>query len=188
MKKKIRNLLLLIQLATLWLVNIQAEEYQLHYFNKFQTRTSITEPGNNQLSIYFLKQNWTIALQDPNSAIGQSIEEFSLKKDPVFYPNPFQVRDNPQLQFAISKISQNEFNNLKFEIRAYDYRGFEIIRKSFFKNDKEFVYNDRSDVTYINLHFEEAELKEKFSSGGYVYLLLKNNDVIAKGQFAVKPQ
>lgn len=151
-------------------------------FNQLQSYTFTN--GSNDIMHYFT-QKWSLYNQNFNTGFGQSDELFEFKFKPVVYPNPFEIDDTPRIQFAIP----NSFvNNLPvFEVRIYDTRGFEILKKVFDESQLEYKVNRSiQEETFINLEFNKTELHNKLSSGAYLYLILINNEVVAKGKMAVK--
>ena len=101
------------------------------------------------------------------------------------HPNPFEISERPRIQFA---IPNGHTNNLPtFEVRIYDTRGFELLRKRFVHTQESFTFSrNTQEETYINLWFEQSELENKLSAGGYLYLLFMNDEIIHKGKMAVK--
>lgn len=161
----------------------------LTYFNQFRSYTPPINNDSTKPTLFFLLQRWNLNTNSQGTATGQSASELKLTRKAVVYPNPFKVTDRPRIQLA---IPNDYVDNLPhFEVRIYDTRGFELLRKHFRHQptqvDSGFKYSrNTQSETYINLEFTETDLKNKLSTGGYLYLLFMNDKIIQKGKMAVK--
>ena len=94
---------------------------------------------------------------------------------PLFYPNPFKLRETARLGYELSK-------NMDIEIRMYDMRGNEIFKENFASGT---VGGLRG---YNNLYLTAATFNNyDLPSGIYFFILINNQKVMARGKFAIMP-
>ena len=166
------------------------ESLNLFYFNDLKMMHLNT--NNSGLELTRIGNNWSFYSSDGS---GQSVqnESFEIKegKKPIFYPNPFQPKDNPRLTFAISRITTDELISDQYEILVYNTKGYKVMTKRFDKSNYLYNTHARGGSTghyYINLLFTENDFKGKLASGTYLFILLRNNEHISKGKFTIKAQ
>ena len=166
------------------------ESMDLHYFNDLKMMHMNVD--NNGMELKRIGNNWSFFSSD---GLGQSVqnEAFEIKenKKPVFYPNPFQPKDNPRLTFAITRITTDELISDQYEILIYNTKGYKVMTKRFDKSNYLYDIHARGGSTghyYINLLFSESDFKGKLASGTYLFILFRNNEQISKGKFTIKAQ
>eukprot|EP01045_Picozoa_sp_COSAG04_P052296 COSAG04_NODE_22211_length_359_cov_0.507692_1_plen_115_part_01 len=113
MNKKIKiNLLTILLFLGFATHNLMAkEELKLIYFNDFKTRQHEKDQNKtNELYLYKLSHNWSSQSEANNgdAATGQDSTTFDVIKQPVFYPNPTRIKDEPILMFCTSKTNNKE--------------------------------------------------------------------------------
>ena len=152
--------------------------------SNFKSFNNFHEYTTTNTRLYFLSQTWDISLLNTaESTI--PLEALKIKRKPIVFPNPFEIDDNPTIQLAITYGYTSQLPI--FEVRVYDPRGFELLRKQFKPNNPNYTFSEHiADETYINLTFSEYDLTNILSAGGYLYILFMNNEVVGKGKFAVK--
>ena len=152
--------------------------------SNFKSFNNFHEYTTTNAQLYFLSQIWDISIQNtaPSTI---PLEVLKIKRKPIVFPNPFEIDDNPTIQLAITYGYTSQLPI--FEVRVYDPRGFELLRKQFKPNNPHYTFSEHiADETYINLTFSEQDLTNILSAGGYLYILFMNNKLVGKGKFAVK--
>ena len=100
----------------------------------------------------------------------------AVKGTPLFYPNPFRQHEMVELGYHLSK-------NLDIEIRIYDMRAIEVFKKVFPAGTN----GGFGDPFYNRVSFFPSDFGFPLSSGVYIFLLINEGEVLAKGKFAVIP-
>ena len=115
---------------------------------------------------------------DPDLKSGISLLSVNpaVKGTPLFYPNPFRQHEMVELGYHLSK-------NLDIEIRIYDMRAIEVYKKFFPAGTN----GGFGEPFYNRIQFFPSDFGFPLSSGVYVFLLINDSNVLAKGKFAVIP-
>lgn len=104
-----------------------------------------------------------------------STSEARLLEMPLFYPNPFSMMSGGTLGYSLSK-------NMSVEVRVYDIRANEILRKSFVEA------GDGGMSGYNKVLFNSATIgRYDLPAGIYFFVLMHEGRVLGRGKFAVKP-
>jgi hypothetical protein len=94
---------------------------------------------------------------------------------PLFYPNPFRLRENARLGYELSK-------DMDIEIRMYDMRGNEIFKSNFESGTLGGLRG------YNTLYLTQSTFDfYDLPSGVYFFILIHAEKVLARGKFAIMP-
>ncbi len=95
---------------------------------------------------------------------------------PLVYPSPFNLRDGGVLGYGLSR------DDISLDFRIYDMLGYEILQKEF-KPNQVGGYQGYNSVILDNAFFNNKSLP----AGVYFFVFLENDELLAKGKFAVIP-
>ncbi len=95
---------------------------------------------------------------------------------PLVYPSPLNLRDGGILGYGLSR------NDISLDFRIYDMFGYEILQKEF-KPNQIGGYQGYNSITLDKAFFNHKPLP----AGVYFFVFLENDELLAKGKFAVIP-
>ena len=109
------------------------------------------------------------------SANGNANQSF-FTNPPLVYPSPFNLRDGGTLGYGLSR------NDISLDFHIYDMFGYEVLQKEF-KPNQVGGYQGYNSVILDNAFFNNKSLP----AGVYFFVFLENDELLAKGKFAVIP-
>jgi len=155
-------------------IGIKGYNYFIYHYNLYPSRdTGVI----NLLSSTFSYHDPILADSSLFSDGLSADDDPSVSKIPLVYPNPFQLKDDAYLGYSLSKA-------MDVEIRFYDMRGYEILRKTFNKNTNGGYANGDYNKIILNKNFFGKELP----AAVYFFVMFGDGEYIAKGKFAIEPQ
>jgi hypothetical protein len=105
-----------------------------------------------------------------------AIDDPDIVKEPLVYPNPVQLSDQSYLGYSLNKA-------MDVEIRFYDMRGYEILKKQFNKNTN----GGYSNGAYNKIIFNKEFFGQYLPAGVYFAVMFGDGEYIGKFKFAVEP-
>ncbi|RAP32689.1 hypothetical protein DID75_04350 [Candidatus Marinamargulisbacteria bacterium SCGC AG-410-N11] len=169
--------ILLITILSVLTTPLFSQSLTLNSHNYF-VQVSDFAPMNNQkpLNAIFIRYKTQVVdgvIRENNQIKDLNNTEFGITNPPLFYPSPFRLEDGAEFGYGHVGVADLEW-------RIYDMRGNEI-----FKMD---LPHTKYFHPYVKIKFDKTLLgHNNLPAGVYFYVLIKENDLVGKGKFAVLP-